>query len=87
MDRAIACLHIAEARLKSDDDFGCEELLNRVNTLKPKIHCFGHVHGRNGIVHLNRTMFINAAMVNSLEPMEQEYRIAGKAVCVNLEKV
>lgn len=70
-----------------DNDFGCEEILQRVNIIQPKVHCFGHVHETNGIVNVNRTKFINAAVVNSLEPMAQGYKIVGKAVCLNLEKV
>ena len=53
-----------------DNDFGCEELLNRVNIVRPKIHCFGHVHGRNGMANLNQTRFINATLVNSSDPMD-----------------
>ena len=61
-----------------DNDFGCEELLQRVNIIRPKLHCFGHVHGRNGSLNLNKTMFINGAMVDRLDMMEEGYRVVGK---------
>ena len=67
-----------------DNDFGCEELLNTVVAVQPKIQCFGHVHGRNGMVNFNQTMFINGAVVNRLEPMDTAFYIVGKPVCVEL---
>lgn len=69
-----------------DDDFGCEELFQRVQVVQPKIHCFGHVHGKNGMVHYNKTTFINAGVVNRLELLEEEYDVVAEAVCVIVEE-
>ena len=69
-----------------DDGFGCAELLNTVIAVQPKIHCFGHVHGRNGMVTINQTLFINAAIVNRLKLMEQDYVIVGKPICIALKE-
>ena len=67
-----------------DDNFGCEELLNALPIINPKIHCFGHVHGCNGRKNFNKTMFVNAALVNRLEPLEHEYFISCKPAIINL---
>lgn len=62
-----------------DNGIGDEQLLQRTNKIKPLIHCFGHAHGQNGFETINGTTFINASMVNSLDPlMNTEYWIIGK---------
>jgi len=64
-----------------DNGVGCEELLLHVNNIKPAIHCFGHVHGQNGIQTVNGTTFMNASIVNSLDPIKNdEYRVVGKPI-------
>jgi len=41
---------------------GSPSLYNEViNRIKPKIHCFGHVHSGHGIKVIENTMFINAS--------------------------
>jgi Icc-related predicted phosphoesterase len=64
-----------------DNGVGDEELLLKVNKIKPAIHCFGHAHGQNGIKTINDTAFINALIVNCLNPLKnEEYRMAGKPI-------
>lgn len=64
-----------------DNGVGDEELLYRINQIHPTVHCFGHAHGQNGITTINDTMFINASIVNSLNPLENaDYRIVGKPI-------
>ena len=67
-----------------DDDLGCEELLNCVNIIQPKVHCFGHVHGKSGSLNLNQIMFVNGAVVNRLDLMEEGYSVVGKPVCIEV---
>jgi Icc-related predicted phosphoesterase len=43
---------------------GCEELMKRVEEIKPKIHVFGHIHEGYGYVFDGTTHFINAAVLN-----------------------
>lgn len=43
---------------------GCEELMKRVEQIKPKIHVFGHIHEGYGYVFDGNTHFINAAVLN-----------------------
>jgi Icc-related predicted phosphoesterase len=45
---------------------GCEDLLRRVQQIKPKIHVFGHIHEAYGQLHQNGTHFINASSLNHL---------------------
>ena len=64
-----------------DNKMGCEKLLLRIDSVRPKIHCFGHVHGQNGIEVTNDTTFINASMVNNLNPFQhEEYKLIGKPI-------
>jgi predicted phosphohydrolase len=43
---------------------GCEELMKRVEEIKPKIHVFGHIHEGYGYVFDGSTHYINAAVLN-----------------------
>ncbi len=64
-----------------DGGMGCEELRLRIDSVRPKVHCFGHVHGQNGIEVINDTTFINASMVNNLNPFQhEEYKLIGKPI-------
>lgn len=49
---------------------GCPHLLGRVRAVSPRVHCFGHVHASSGVMEVGRTVFINAAVVDS------RYRLA-----------
>jgi len=44
---------------------GCPDLQRRVAELRPRVHCFGHVHASAGILRTPLTTYVNAAMVNS----------------------
>jgi len=46
------------------ENLGCELLLERVETIKPKIHVFGHIHYGYGYVNNGDTHFINAAVLS-----------------------
>lgn len=50
--------------INKNDNLGCELLNNRVNTIKPKIHIFGHIHTGYGYKLSNGTHFINASVLN-----------------------
>lgn len=43
---------------------GCELLRHRVDTIRPKIHVFGHIHGSAGYYFNGHTHFINASILN-----------------------
>jgi hypothetical protein len=43
---------------------GCEDLLSRIQEIKPKIHLCGHIHEGFGYVFDGNTHYINAAVLN-----------------------
>jgi hypothetical protein len=43
---------------------GCEDLLSKIQEVKPKIHVCGHIHEGYGYVFDGNTHFINAAVLN-----------------------
>lgn len=44
---------------------GCDALLERVQEIKPKLHCFGHIHTSHGWEKHGETLFVNAANCNA----------------------
>ncbi len=40
---------------------GCEDLLDAVHRIKPKVHIFGHIHEDPGVFREKNTTFINAS--------------------------
>jgi len=43
---------------------GCKELYERVDTLRPRVHVFGHVHEGYGVCEHGHTTFVNASSCN-----------------------
>lgn len=48
---------------------GCKALLEKVKQVKPKVHCFGHIHPQYGVRRLanpklSETLFVNASICN-----------------------
>ena len=43
---------------------GCEELIQFIEKIKPKIHAFGHIHEAYGKVTNSDTVFINASVLD-----------------------
>jgi Icc-related predicted phosphoesterase len=43
---------------------GCEELIQVIEKIKPKIHAFGHIHEAYGKVNNSDTTFINASVLD-----------------------
>ena len=59
---------------------GCKNLLKEVTErVKPKLHLFGHIHGRNGSHKIGETMFVNAAIKrfgsNFCQPIVFDYQL------------
>jgi Icc-related predicted phosphoesterase len=70
-----------------DNGIGCEELQVRVNKIKPLIHCFGHAHGKNGILKDQDITFINASVVNSPDPLKSDqYKLVAKEIIISFIK-
>jgi len=47
-------------------NYGCKDLLNAVERIKPRYHLFGHVHAAHGIKKLQQTTFVNSAIMNEM---------------------
>jgi Icc-related predicted phosphoesterase len=43
-------------------NLGCADLMDAVNRIKPRAHCFGHIHDGYGTLDQNGTKFINASI-------------------------
>jgi Icc-related predicted phosphoesterase len=52
-------------RTSSGESVGCEDLLEAVRRIKPKLHVFGHVHEGYGQYHENGILFINASVTDA----------------------
>lgn len=53
------------ARLGTETHCGSEGLYHEVtDRIKPKIHCFGHIHSEYGLSEIGETTFINASNLN-----------------------
>lgn len=48
---------------------GDEMLLEAVERVGPRVHCFGHVHESYGVEQKERTVFCNAAVFNGHRPI------------------
>ena len=57
---------------------GCKDLAEKVLKVKPKIHCFGHIHYPYGTTQNEHTTFINASIV------DEGYRMVNKPWIFNI---
>jgi Icc-related predicted phosphoesterase len=44
------------------EDVGCEALAERIEALRPGLHCFGHIHEGHGFERKHGTLFANACI-------------------------
>ena len=56
---------------------GCQDLLNKVRRVKPRIHAFGHIHEAYGTQRIDGTIFVNASA------LDHRYRVTNP--CIELE--
>ncbi len=57
---------------------GCEELLRKIERVKPKLHVFGHIHEDHGQETKGDTIFVNASVLDS------DYQLVHKPVIIPL---
>ena len=68
-----------------DNGFGCKTLMNKLTVIKPILHVFGHVHEQHGSLQQNETYFVNAALVNCLDPfLNRLYRMIAKPIIIEI---
>lgn len=51
-------------RTTNGENAGCPHLLKAVQSRKPKIHFFGHIHEGYGMREKDGTVFVNASLCN-----------------------
>lgn len=47
-----------------NEHVGCGDLRQELSRIKPKVHCFGHIHGDYGTTTWANTLFVNASLCN-----------------------
>ena len=57
---------------------GCEELLKRIQQIKPKYHIFGHIHHGYGQQTIGDTTFVNASI------MDENYEPVNKPILITI---
>lgn len=64
----------------SDDETGSPSLRYEIeNRIKPKIHCFGHIHEQYGTEKHGDTLFVNASVLN------HRYELVNPPILVEIE--
>lgn len=48
--------------LVNNEHLGCADLRNRIESVRPKVHAFGHIHAASGIEVIGGTVFVNASI-------------------------
>jgi Icc-related predicted phosphoesterase len=62
----------------SKQNVGCEDLLKRVNEIRPKYHIFGHIHGSYGMKEIDNVTFINACVC------DEDYMLTNEPIIVEI---
>jgi predicted phosphohydrolase len=57
---------------------GCADLLDAVQRVDPKVHCFGHIHGSYGYYSIGVTTFVNASL------LDENYDLKNKPIKVSI---
>lgn len=60
---------------------GCERLKDKINTITPLVHSFGHIHEDYGVTLIKETFFVNASTSNI------NYKVVNKPICLNIEQI
>lgn len=62
----------------SGSNAGCEDLLKKIELIKPKYHLFGHIHEAYGVYETAYTTFINGSI------LDEGYRISNLPISFNI---
>jgi len=60
------------------DHAGCEELIKKVEEIRPRVHIFGHIHEDYGILEQSGTRFVNASNC------DEGYRLINPPIVIDL---
>ena len=58
---------------------GCEDLLSKIQEIKPKIHLCGHIHSGRGVVFSEGTLYVNASVLND------RYEFRNKPITIDFD--
>ena len=58
---------------------GCEDLLMKIQEIKPKIHVSGHIHSGRGVVFSEGTLYVNASVLND------RYEFRNKPITIDFD--
>ena len=61
-------------KTKAGEKVGCEDLLETIQAIKPRVHVCGHIHEAYGQTEKKETLFINASVLN------EKYQLRNKPV-------
>lgn len=59
---------------------GCQDLLEKVQSIRPKFHIFGHIHEDYSQQEVDGTVFINASVLN------RNYQLVNKPIKIEYKK-
>jgi len=48
------------------ENVGCEDLFQRLQIIRPKVHVAGHIHSSFGVHHFNDTIYVNASICDEM---------------------
>lgn len=63
----------------SNLNVGCEDLLMKIQEIKPKIHVCGHIHSGRGVVFSEGTLYVNASVLND------RYEFRNKPITIDFD--
>lgn len=61
-----------------NDNVGCEDLLEKIKEVKPKLHICGHIHEAYGYIKESDTEFINASV------LDENYNLRNQPVVIEI---
>lgn len=62
----------------SGSNAGCEDLLKKIELIKPKYHLFGHIHEAYGVYETAHITFINGSI------LDEDYQISNPPISFNI---
>lgn len=65
-------VHTILDKTTSGNYAGCEELLQKLKEIKPRVHVCGHIHEAYGHFEKNGTLFINASVLDEKYQLKNE---------------
>ena len=78
-DTEVLVTHCPPLGILDDTDenyFGDARLLEKIKEIKPKLHLFGHIHDKNGVVERGGTTYSNACFVDEhYKAINQPWRL------------